>query len=306
MNKIVRYLLGFVLLGLLVFYAIPVKKRSFDDWYGDGDPAVARSLEAFREHPLKILEHEGLDWTYMVWGHGTETLLFLHGMGGAYDIWWQQIEALQADFRIISLTLPPVHSLQEATAGINAILEAESVDSLNILGTSMGGFIAQYYTSQYPKRVEKVVFGNTFPPNEIYARENGGLRKLVPWLPEWLVMSQFRSNISKTVSPASNYSPLVEAFLLEQYSGLMSKKQFIGRFDIVLDSFAIGRGPEHQRIPKLIIESDNDPLVPPELRTRLKEAYPEAQVQTFSGTGHFTYLNEPEAYTEVLRRFLNH
>lgn len=303
MRKLLRILLAVVLPGLLVFYLFPVKKQSFDELY-NGDPAVARSLAAFREYPLKSLEYEGLEWPYLTMGNGPRTLLFLHGMGGAGDIWWQQIEALQADFKIISLTLPAVHSLEEASAGINRILEAEETDKLSIAGTSMGGYIAQYYLSQYPDRVERVVFGNTFPPNEIYRRENGGLRKLVPWLPEWLVMSQFRANISKTVSPASGYSRLVEAYLLEQYSGLMSKEQFIGRFDIVLDSFAINRAPDRQAVPKLIIESDNDPLVPPELRARLKQAYPEAQVHTFSGTGHFTYLNEPEAYTEVLRRFL--
>lgn len=304
MKRTLKYLLAFILPAILVFYAIPVKKRSFEDWYGDGDPEVARSLAAFRARPLQSLEYAGLEWPYLVRGNGPRTLLFLHGMGGAADIWWQQIGALEPDFRIISLTLPAVHSLKEATAGINQILEAEKVGKLSLVGTSMGGYIAQYYLSQFPDRIERVVFGNTFPPNEIYRQENGGLRKLVPWLPEWLVMSQFRANISKTVSPASGYSPVVEAYLLEQYSGVMSKEQFIGRFDVVLDSFAIARGPAQEGVPKLILESDNDPLVPPELRARLRQAYPEAYVHTFSGTGHFTYLNEPEAYTRALRDFL--
>lgn len=302
MKKALRLFLAILLTGLLVCYLIPVKKQSFEGLY-TGEPAVARSLAAFREIPLKKVSHNGLDWSYQVTGMGPETLLLLHGMGGAYDIWWQQIGALQGDFRIISLTLPAVSSLEDAAGGIDAILKAEGVNRFNLLGTSMGGYITQYYLSTHPERLEKVVFGNTFPPNEIYRRENGGVRNLVPWLPEWLVMQQFRANISKTVSPASGYSPLVEAYLLEQYSGLMSKKQFIGRFDIVLDSFAIAKEPEQNRVPKLIIESDNDPLVPPELRSRLREAYPGAQVHTFSGTGHFTYLNEPEAYTEVLRQF---
>lgn len=304
MKKALRYLPAVIVLSLLVFYAYPVKKQGFGELFQGGDPAVAASLAVFREHPVKRLEYEGLEWPYLLAGQGPRNLLFLHGMGGAADIWWQQIEALQPHFRIISMTLPAVHSLEEATAGINQVLEAEDVNKLSIVGTSMGGYLAQYYLSAHPDRVEKVVFGNTFPPNEIYGQENGGLRKLVPWLPEWLVMSQFRSNISKTVSPASGHSRLVEAYLLEQYSGLMSKEQFIGRFDIVLDSFAINRAADRQAVPKLIIESDNDPLVYPELRSRLKQAYPEAQVFTFDGKGHFPYLNEPEVYTEALRDFL--
>lgn len=303
MKKSFKYFLAFLLLTLLIFYALPVRQRGFEELY-EGDPAVARSLAAFRQHPVKRLEHAGREWSYLVTGDGPRNLLFLHGMGGGGDIWWQQIGSLQSHFKIISPTMPAVHSLEAAAAGINRILEAENVKKLSIVGSSMGGYIAQYYLRQYPERLDKVVFGNTFPPNEIYRRENGGLRKLVPWLPEWLVMSQFRGNIAKTVSPASGHSQLVEAYLLEQYSGLMSKQQFIGRFDIVLDSFAINRAPDRQGVPKLIIESDNDPLVYAELRSRLKQAYPEAQVFTFPGKGHFPYLNDPKTYSAELHRFL--
>ena len=48
-------------------------------------------------------------------------------------------------------------------------------------------------------------------------------------------MKTFRNNVSEKVVPTSENSNLVEAYLHEQYSGIMSKKQFIGRFDIVLD-----------------------------------------------------------------------
>ena len=85
MRKLLPILLAVVLLGLLVFYLFPVKKQSFDELY-NGDPAVARSLAAFREYPPKSLEHEGLEWPYLTKGDGPRTLLFLHGMGGAGDI----------------------------------------------------------------------------------------------------------------------------------------------------------------------------------------------------------------------------
>src|SRR3990172_818479 len=65
---------------------------------------------------------DGVSWEYLCAGRGEQALLFLHGMAGAWDIWWQQIEALQDRFRIVSLTYPAVDSLEGLRRGINAVL----------------------------------------------------------------------------------------------------------------------------------------------------------------------------------------
>jgi len=85
----------------------------------------------------------------------------------------------------------------------------------------------------------------------------------------------------------------------------MRKKQFIGRKDVVLDYYKPKFSSTHTSIPTMIIDSDNDPLIKPELQQSLKDLYPHATVFTFKGTGHFTYLNRPEEYVEVLKGFLS-
>ena len=80
-----------------------------------------------------------MNWEYLSIGEGKEHLFFLHGMGGSYDIWWQQIEMLKNEFHIISLTLPEVYSLEDAVEGILKILEKEGVEKITIIGSSMGG-----------------------------------------------------------------------------------------------------------------------------------------------------------------------
>ena len=58
-----------------------------------------------------------------------------------------------------------------------------------------------------------------------------------------------------------------------------------------------------QNIPILIIESDNDPLILPELQQKLKELYVEAQVYTFKDEGHFPYVNAAEEYNSRIQQF---
>lgn len=297
------YIITTILFAVIIIYFIPVKKQKFKDLY-TGDENIENSLYNFRKYATKSLAYSSVNWEYLSTGEGVNNILFIHGMGGAYDIWWQQINRLKSDFKIISVTVPAVHSLETVTKGIREILQKEKIEKINIVGTSMGGYIAQYFLKKYPEILKKVILGNTFPPNKIFKKKNGTLRKLIPFLPEWLIMNQFRANIFTKVSPASENSKLVEAYLLEQYSGLMSKQQLIGRYDIVVDRFAIDKTPVHKNVPKLIIQSNNDPLINSALRNDLRSGYPEAEIFTFIDKGHFPYLNQANIYTQVIRDFL--
>jgi pimeloyl-ACP methyl ester carboxylesterase len=297
-----------IVLGALVLvgvaaYLWPVPRRDFADLAGEVDPAVRQSLLDFRAaHPPNHLQVAGQDWEYVALGEGEETVLFLHGMMGAYDIWWQQMNALAPDYRVISVTYPPVDTLEGMSQGVLAVLDAEGVERTHVVGSSLGGYLAQYLVATYPNRVQKAVFGNTFPPNDVYAEKNARLIKILPFLPSWLVMNVFRQSTQENVYPASGHSALVLAYLLEQTYGRMSKAQVAARAKAVIEPFTPPR-PEELGIPVMIIESDNDPLVPEVLREQLKTTYPTARVETLHDAGHFPYLNMPEQYTQLLIDF---
>lgn len=291
----------FVMIG--VIYLKPVHRATFSDYYPQAD-AIESSLKEFRKLPLKSLSSGGATWHYLITGQGDRQLLFLHGMGGAYDIWWQQIEELQPDFHIISITLPEVHDLNTAMEGILAILYAEGFTKTSVLGTSMGGYLAQYLLSKHPERIDHLILGNTFAPNDFYQKQYGGLRKWLPWVPAWMIMDKFRKNLHEGVLPAAHNDPVLEAYLKEQYSGLMTKKQFIGRVDLVLAHFDPASTDAQRSKPMLIIEADNDPLVNPDLQEGLRQCYPQASVVRLRDVGHFPYLNEPRPYTRIIRQFL--
>jgi len=285
-------------------YLYPAPRESFDGLYAKVDADTVNSLMAFRgAHPVRTLELRGVKWDYVSLGEGPETILFLHGMTGAYDIWWQPMEALQGEYRVVSVTYPAVDSLGEMEQAVMAILDEEGVGQFHVAGSSLGGYFAQYLVARHPDKILSAVFANTFPPNDIIAEKNKTIGALLPYLPEWLVMNVLSGSIRESVYPASGYSELVLAFGLEQTHGRMSKAQVLGRFRCVVEPFA---APDVAAldVPVMIIEADNDPLVEKVLREQLKATYPSAVVQTLSGVGHFPYLNEAEAYTQLLLDFL--
>jgi maspardin len=297
--------LAVVAIAIIALYAWPLPRTTFNGLYEKTDPILAGSLQSFRAaHPARTIAVDGAQWEYTGFGDGAETVLFLHGMTGAHDIWWSQMQALGTSCRVVSVTYPAVDTLSGLAGGVLAILDAERITQANVVGSSLGGYLAQYLVAKHPEKVRRAVFANTFPPNSLIAAKNKSIGAALPFLPQWLVIRTLRGSFASSVYPASGNDELTLAFLGEIGSGRMGKAQVLGRFKCVVEQFtppdtaALG-------IPVLIIESDNDPLVEPELRERLKRTYPSAKVHTFPGAGHFPYLNRAAEYTRLIAGFVS-
>lgn len=280
----------------------PLDARRFERRYARVDPQLRQALWTFRqENPPRTIVVDGVAWPHLVVGQGTETILFLHGMAGSYDLWWRQIAALSDRFRIVTLTYPAVDTLEAMRRGINALLEAYGVERFNMVGTSLGGYIAQYLLAHQPERVLRAVLGNTLPPNDLLARRTRRAASLLKIIPNALLRFGMDINTRLTIYPASGRSELLKAYLLEG-AWSMTRELFQARYRCVIEKFeppdlaALG-------IPTLIIEARNDPLISPELRRLLRETYPSARVHTLGDVGHFSYLHDPDTYNRLLKDF---
>jgi pimeloyl-ACP methyl ester carboxylesterase len=193
----------FLALVVLVAYSYPVRRIPFQHLYAKVPDDIKKSLQTFRRiHEIQRIKVNGKTWSYLAIGKGEETILFLHGMAGAYDIWWQVIEALQDRFNIISLTYPPIDKLEGLRRGILAILEKEHVSECHLVGTSLGGYLAQYLVSKNSKMIKRAVFANTFPPNDIIVQKTRKIGKILPFLPPWALMLYLRQRTTTSIYPA--------------------------------------------------------------------------------------------------------
>lgn len=258
----------------------------------------------FRErHPPSVLEVVGVTWDYLALGVGPEAILFLHGMAGAYDIWWQQLEAFKEGYRVVAVTYPNLDRLEDLAHGLSAILDHVEVEKVHVVGSSLGGYLAQSYLAHTPSRVAAVVFGNTYPPNDVIRALTGWIAPLFPRVPAWLIALISRLNTRAVLYPASGKSELLRAYLLESSYGAMDKKAFLARYRCAVEPF---QAPNLETLSRasMIVESDNDPLISQKLQEMLRATYPSAHVRTMKGVGHFPYLSHPRRYNALLADFL--
>jgi pimeloyl-ACP methyl ester carboxylesterase len=294
-----------IALVLFGIYAFPIPKASFRVIYSKVPEPIARALNSFRrDYPPIAVRIGPAVWRYHDTGVGENVIVFLHGLASSGDIWFQQIEALQDRFRCLALTYPALPNLDLLRFGVLAVLDRAGISRVNLVGSSMGGYLAQYLTAREPERIRKLVLGNTFSPNGIIRKKAQMGVKYLPWVPEWAIMAGMRRNTERILHPAGANSDLVRAYLYEQTCGIMRKPDLIARCACLCQTFT---PPDLIKlgIPTLIIETDNDPLVDSELRNMLKAAYPSAAVKTFYHAGHFPYLNHSEVYTQALVEFLS-
>lgn len=297
--------LGLAALVAAGIYFFPAPRISFQRLYADAPQEISASLQAFRKnHPCRRRRIGGCVWEYLLSGDQGPAVVLLHGMAGSCDVWWQQIEALREHCRVVSVTYPPVNSLPALCRGVIEILDGEGIGKFHAVGSSLGGYLTQYLIALHPDRIAKAVFANTFPPNDLIAQRARGLKRLLPVMPEWLVMSKLRESARTSIYVSSGNSEITRAYLTEQSCGGMRKRHWVSRLLCVLEYFT-PPDPAALGIPVLIIEADNDPLVDAALRTRLKETYPSAAVKTLEGAGHFPYLGRPDEYTRILLDFLD-
>jgi hypothetical protein len=77
-----------VVVLIIAVYIWPVSKPSFEELYAGVDQNVVNSLVTFRTvHAIETVDVKNVVWEHVVMGQGEDTIVFLHGMTVAYDIW---------------------------------------------------------------------------------------------------------------------------------------------------------------------------------------------------------------------------
>ncbi|HEX8354409.1 MAG TPA: alpha/beta hydrolase [Pyrinomonadaceae bacterium] len=261
----------------------------------------------------KKLVIRGVEWEYETAGSGEKTLLLFHGAVGGAETMRGLAAAFADEYRTITPTVADVSTLDEACDAASAILDREHVGRAVVFGGSFGGLVAQAFFRRRRAQVEDLVLLSTGAPSPKQAGRAGLVRNLLRLLPFAVTRGLMRMELSKHLDAPvpEEHAARVAEFrrrLDEYFDRTLTKRTLISRVALGADfnlneSYA---AEDHAGWPGrvLIIESDDDPMLPAEERRRLRETYPRALVCTFAGAGHMIPLLRLEELVEVVKAFL--
>jgi aminoacrylate hydrolase len=285
----------------------------FDKIYAEVPAEQRRLLQEFRaNHPYKELDVVGgTRWRYIACGQGDKALLFLPGGFLAADMYFHVVLALEETHRIIvpdSYTLQGTFNMDDVCRPIVHILEAEGVEKATLIGLSAGGGIAQYFIQECPERVEHLVLSHCgiLERDPDAANKLKKMHSLVKIFPLFVTRRIVLRMTAGDIPASSTWIEFHNAYFREA-SSRITKTMFVrfleGSMEVrrrfvfkpqVLESWA-GE--------TLILASKDDQAAYASLG-KLQARYPRAQTHLFEEGGHHTFMFFPEAYTAVLKEFM--
>ena len=261
----------------------------------------------------KSLKIRGVEWHYVTGGRGEQTVLLFHGaVGGAETMRWLA-NAFEDEYRTVTPTVADVSTLAEVCDAASTILDREHVARAVVFGGSFGGLVAQAFFHRRRAQVQDLVLLSTGAPSPAVGARTRWMTALTRLLPFPVMRGLMRLEISRHLDapvPEEHAERIAEfRQRLEHYfEHTLTKRTLLSRVALSVDfnrneRYAPGDS-EGWPGRALIIESDDDPMIPPEERRRLRETYPRAFVCTFPGAGHMIPLLRLEELVGVVKAFI--
>ena len=234
-----------------------------------------------------------------------QSLLLIQGLG--YGRWgWepvldrlaQSFDVLDFDNRGIGESDVPAGPYTAAQMAADAlqVLDEAGVAQAHVVGTSLGGMIAQELALAQPERVRKLVLACTTA---------GGSRAFpMPQrtLDLLLARATLREYVENALDPAGR-PDLVERILEH-------RERTAQRYDAWAAQAAAGAGFDASdrlgglAAPTLVQHGDADVVVDPRNGGLLVDLIPDARLSVYEGCGHLFFWQEPDRFVRELEGFL--
>jgi proline iminopeptidase len=188
-------------------------------------------------------------------------------------------------------------------------------ERIMLLGSSYGGFLALEYAIRFPERTAALVIagaGLGLPQPEVLmanarARANDEqFAALTKGFTADFEGDDGMAKILRTVLPIYSARPDGEAIFSAFDNVRYSKAAFLTANGRCLPQFDIEDRLRTLNVSCLIVVGREDWIAPPHLTpSLLEQALPGATMMVFEKSGHFPFIDEPDAFVALVRTWLN-
>lgn len=303
--------------------AAPASNRDALDAYGP----IGRSAwmdEDWRGH-LRWLDVDGDRINLVDLGAepGRPAIVFIHGLGGSWQNWLENLLPFAADHRVVAIDLPgfgasPLPGAPISMPGyaglVDRILGRLDIDAATVVGNSMGGLISVELALSHPSRVERLVLVSAagLSSNDMYnprafatfkrlerglLRVGGSAARRADLLSR---RAQLRRAAFAVVADAPELLP--PPLVAEQVKGA-GKPGFMPASEALL-TYPIRDRVSQVACPTLVVWGERDKLVPVRDAAEYEQLIPDARRVVYARTGHVPQLERPARFNADLRAFV--
>ncbi len=254
-------------------------------------------------------EVNGIALQYQLVGEG-ETITFVHALGLDGDSWWQQVEALQDSYRLLTYDVrghgrsgkpPGPYSIDLFADDLYSLLEALGITRTHVVGLSMGGMIAQALAVAHPEKLHSLVLcdtssGYTAEERQVFEQRarvaaRQGMEPLVqPTLERWFTAT-FRASQPAVVERI--------AHTLRQNDPVAYAAACLAIGNVALTD-RLGA----VRCPTMVVVGEEDVGTPPAMARTIAQAIAGARLELIRQAAHLVPVEKAAIFNALLLDFL--
>jgi len=278
----------------------------------------------WREH-LRAMDIDGGSVNYVDFGPESGSgdspppVLFVHGLGGCWQNWLENIPRVAQERRVLAPDLPgfgssemPLDRISIPGYGrfLEKFCERLGLEQVVVVGNSMGGFVGAELAIQQPARVERLVLVSAAGLSITNVRR----RPVQTWGRATAAVGAYGAAHLRPmiVRPRLRHAALgyvvrhptrLRADLAWEIMSGAGRPGFLDALNALLDYDFRDRLGDI-RAPTFIVWGQDDMLVPVEDASEFERLIPNSRKVIFEDTGHVPMLERPETFNSLLMEFL--
>jgi pimeloyl-ACP methyl ester carboxylesterase len=302
----------------------PWRARRADDDYGATAQPDWRQVDWLAH--LRRIEVDGTSVNFLDIGPTSggvatgEPVVFVHGLGGQWQNFLENIPRVALSRRVLALDLPgfglsgmPRGDISISGYGrcVDSFCDKLGLGEVAMVGNSMGGFVVAEVAIQFPERVSRLVLVSA-----------SGISSAQMARAPVLTLGRIATAIATYSAP---WDRALASRRMGRHVSLLLVARHPGRLkaDLAYEGFFKGTNKPgfndalranlvydfHERLPDvrcptLIVWGENDALIPVRDAHAYERLIPDSRKVVMRDTGHVAMAERPIAFNEVLTEFL--
>lgn len=240
-------------------------------------------------------------------------LLLIQGLGYPAEMWFRLAPLLASHHTVITFDNRGIGrngaldvsrlTIESMAADAASVIEETRGGSAHVLGTSLGGIVAQELALARPDLVQRLVLLSTHTADEHAILADEGVRRML------VTRSQFDQEASLRASVPYAYAASTPAALIEEDLARRARWSLDpAAYDAQLNAAAIYRGT-WERLPQirhetLVIHGTEDQIVPVENSEVITGRIPQSRLVRLEGGGHNLFSERADEIAPLVVGFL--
>ncbi len=243
---------------------------------------------------------------------GEQSVVLLHGYLESLRGWDDFVGLLTDKVRVVAIDIPghgrssniaEVHTMELMAEVVKGVLDELKIDSVTLVGHSMGGYVSLAFCAAYPERLDGLVLLSSSPNPDTELKRENRRREIA------LVQAGKKDMLAR-VAPEAGFAEMNRERLHKYIDQLVEQVHITDDEGIVaLLGGMIERKDQnqmlgHSKVRQLFIMGTHAGYIPVEAAQQIIERNPQAKVAWLDKSGHMGFIEEPEACASALLEFI--